>query len=282
MKIIAIIAVLLSAGLLLASCSREPSDSEKAELYNSGYNAGHQAGHDEGYRQGASAGNAEGQRVGFDQGFKAVFPPGTPGYLPSGGLFGKIIAAIGALFVIVDIAVFIGLMISRSKHDYERIAKFLMIFAGALGAYFVAPLSGVSFGTAWLFLLPAPRWSWVALILAGIVSYLIARGMERIWPRIHGMQVEGWCAFMAAALLALLGQVFLRILFVTPQLENYLAPHILIGILLGGMIYWSQRLFRMALESTRPARQVRAIPKSKAATRSAMASDEVRPGDSMP
>ena len=243
MKRFLLAALALLAITVASSCSREPSSTELSAQYDAGYKAGDDAG----FKRGVEAGNEAGFQNGRVEGFNAVFPPGTPGYLPSGSIFGKIIAVAGAVMIVVEILSLLWFLMERSTSGEERAGKAVMLLIGSLTAYFVAPLSGFSRLLASLLLLPAPIWSWLVLLVAGAASFGAAKGIERLWPRIHGIYLEGWSMLFVAALLTALVQVILRIFIVTPSLENYLAPHVLIGFLMGGLLFWALKLFDWAI-----------------------------------
>lgn len=236
---------------LAAGCENQQT---RNEYWTAGYKQGHTQGKQEGYNEGnsagLSAGQREGYRKGYAEGFAAVFPSTNHGYSAVLGTTSTVLASLALIKILLSIVILNYLLIERSASKEELAAKIIFGVLGSIIAYFTAPLLGIQSGLSKFLLLSSPDNSvlvWSIILVSAVSTYWIARGIQLLYPHVHGVWVEVWTVLVSV----LLGTVlvsFLFHVFTGAAPAGYVGGDILIGVTIGVMTFFAVKLVEIAVK----------------------------------
>lgn len=225
--------------LLLTACD--------GDRYTEGYGDGHRNGFTEGEQKGIEKGKQQGIQEGKEEAWRAIYPGTRHHYSSEVALTQRFLASLGAIKIILALFFFCEKLIERSKSTTERIAKSLFAITGSVVGLVAVQLAGHELLDAFLLTdsPPDPIVVSIVIVVFAAFAYLAAAVfdwlfyVERLW-------VEQWCLFITAGLCAIFGHSLLNIFVNSPDINDYLGSNCLVGVFIGGAMYFAVKLGKKA------------------------------------
>lgn len=198
----------------------------------------------EGHRQGLKDGEQEGYDKGYNEAFDRVYPGSV--HQRSGLLWStqKIFAILGALKIIISLAFLIVYLLRRYNSIKEFAGKMLMGTLGSIVVIWSASAFSISDKLKDFLLFPSSETIWGWLFLGSIsasVTYIVLRSVNAFLHAMQGARIEAWCIFTASALITILFPTLLSFFKDVPDINDYLASEVLVGVLIGGVYFIADR-----------------------------------------
>ncbi len=194
----------------------------------------------EGYSRGFEDGKKEGYAKGYEEGFQRAAPGSERKVSGVWGTVQRVLVVIGALKILVALGLAIYHLIRKSHTREEAIGKFLMAALGSVIVLWTGVAVSLSDVVKSGLLVPASKTmvGWLLIgAFAAIAAYMIFLGIFTFLRRFQSAKVEAWSVFTASAVLTVFAPAFTSLLLNAPDINDYLASEILIGVLMGGTFY---------------------------------------------
>ncbi len=204
------------------------------------------------YQEGYAQGVRDGEQKGYDktctEAFYRVYP-GTA-HQHSGVLGGiqKIFAILGACKIIISLAILIGYLLHRSRNSEKEFAgNMLMGVLGSIVVIWSASAFSIADKLNDFLLFPSSETVWGWLFFGSIsasLTYIIFRLVDAFLHAMQGARIEAWSIFTASALVTILIPSLISFFKDVPDINNYFASELLVGVLIGGVYFIADRLLR--------------------------------------
>lgn len=203
-------------------------------------------GKSEGYTEGFNAGKVGAENEGYDKGFHDGVEAVYPGNLDDpDDLYSKaqqVFVLVASVKILILLATAIVTLVGRAQTVEEGIGRTLAGLAGAV-TMFILYGTLPALDILYTYLLKPTHgrgivFTLIVMLSAIFTAYIISR-MARYLDKSHGMFAEAMMIFVLSMTLSIVAPTIWPFLCVGEMIHRYLATEILMGVLVGGIAYFS-------------------------------------------